>query len=428
MDQVELLRGFHAGEVSIRDYISQIESFFEKREPSVLAFIPEENRFKRLRKEAEDLSSRYPDPQNRPSLFGMLVGVKDIFHVDGFVTQAGSRLPSDELQDDEAESVTMLKKTGALIMGKTVTTEFAYFTPGPTRNPHNPEHTPGGSSSGSAAAVGAEVCPLALGTQTIGSIIRPAAFCGTVGLKPTYERISREGVIPLSPVLDHVGFFTPDVSTAKLVAPSIYMDWDDSNHLNRKPKIGIPSGPYLACASDYALSCFRTICDSLLEVGYELHRVQVMDDFQEIREQHDVIMSAEAAQVHKDWFERYENLYSPKFIELIKRGQLVTNSHLQTALKARKKFRKQMTQMIKDKDIDLWICPSTVGPAPKGLDSTGDPVMNLPWTQIGFPTLNIPAGKSDEDLPMGLQVVGKWNADEELLAWAEDIEKVVSQL
>ena len=426
MDQVELLHEFHAGEVSIRDYISQIESSFEKREPSVLAFIPEENRFKRLRKEAEDLSSRYPDPQNRPSLFGMLVGVKDIFHVDGFVTQAGSRLPSDELQGDEAESVTLLKKAGALIMGKTVTTEFAYFTPGPTRNPHNPEHSPGGSSSGSAAAVGAGLCPLALGTQTIGSVIRPAAFCGVVGLKPTYERVSRVGVIPLSPSLDHVGFFTPDVSTAKLVAPFLYVDWDDTSHLDSRPKLGIPSGPYLVCASDYALARFRTICDSLLDAGYVLRRIPVMDDFQEIRERHDVIMSAEAAQVHERWFEKYENMYSPKFTELVKRGQAVTNFQLQNALENRDNFRDQMTRIMNDNDIDLWICPPTTGPAPRGLESTGDPIMNLPWTQIGFPAVNLPTSKTEGDLPMGLQIIGKWNADEELLAWSEEIEKVLS--
>jgi len=428
MDQVELVRAFRTGEVAPSEYISQIETYFEKREPSVLAFVPEENRFERLCKEAEELLSQYPDPQIRPPLFGMLVGVKDIFHADGFTTQAGSRLPPDELQGSEAESVARLKKAGALILGKTVTTEFAYFTPGPTRNPHNPEHTPGGSSSGSAAAVGASLCPLALGTQTIGSVIRPAAFCGVFGLKPTYERISRSGVIPLSPSLDHIGFFTPDISIAKLVAPSIYTDWADSVLLDGKPTLGIPSGPYLVAASDYARASFRALCDTLLEAGYVLRRVPVMDDFQEIRERHDVIMSAEAAQVHKGWFEKHESMYSPKLTELVKRGQAVTNSQLHTALENRDKFRDQMTRIMNDNGIDLWICPPTTGPAPKGLNSTGDPVMNLPWTQIGFPAINLPAGKTIDGLPMGLQVIGKWGADEELLARAEDIEKVVSQL
>lgn len=426
MNQVEVARAFRAGEVSTSDYISQIKSDFEKREPDVLAFLPEEARFERLRKEADDLVFHFPDPPNRPPLFGMLVGVKDIFHADGFATQAGSRLPSDELQGDEAQSVTRLKKAGALIMGKTITTEFAYFTPGPTRNPHNPEHTPGGSSSGSAAAVGAGLCSLALGTQTIGSVIRPAAFCGVVGLKPTYERISREGVIPLSPSLDHIGFFTPDISAAKLVAPSLYIDWDTSNHLGKMPTLGIPTGPYLASVSDYAMACFRTICDLFSEAGYELQRVQVMGDFQEIRNRHDVIMSAEAAQVHAGWFEEYKSLYSPKFIDLVQRGRKITDEQLHNTLKAREEFRDQMTQIMGDNHVDLWICPPATGPAPRGLDSTGDPVMNLPWTQIGFPAVNLPTSRTEQGLPMGLQIIGKWGADEELLAWSEEIEKVVN--
>jgi len=397
-------------------------------EPSVLSFISEEDRFTRLFDEAEALVISYPESTKHPPLYGALVGVKDIFHAEGFITQAGSRLPAEVLQGREAESVTRLRNAGALIFGKTVTTEFAYFSPGPTRNPHNLEHTPGGSSSGSAAAVAAGYCHLALGTQTIGSIIRPAAFCGVVGVKPTYERISRAGVIPLSPSLDHIGFFTPDVSTAKQVAPSLYQNWHDSISLDKKPTLGIPEGPYLACASDYALVCFNAICQSLAEAGYELRRVPVMDDFQEIRDRHDAIMSHDAANVHNEWFNKHEILYSSKFSDLIHRGQLITNSQLQSALEARDQFQNDITQVMNDNNIDLWICPPTIGPAPKGLDSTGDPVMCLPWTQIGFPAINIPTTKNEEGLPMGLQLVGKWNLDESLLAWSEDIEKIVRKI
>jgi Asp-tRNA(Asn)/Glu-tRNA(Gln) amidotransferase A subunit family amidase len=427
MNYRQLVYAFHHGKISAGDLISGLQPLFDAREPLVLAFIPEAQRFERLQKEAEELSAQYPDPRKRPPLFGMLAGVKDIFHVDGFVTQAGSRLPTSELQGRQAESVTRLKNAGALILGKTVTTEFAYFTPGPTRNPHNPEHTPGGSSSGSAAAVGAGLCSIALGTQTIGSVIRPAAFCGTVGFKPTYERISRQGVIPLSPAFDHIGFFTPDVVTAKQAASVLIDDWKPET-AERKPTLGIPGGPYLACASDYALACFNAICQSLSDAGYKLRRVQVMDNFQEIRDRHDLIMSSDAANVHREWFAKYEDLYSPKFTELIKRGQIITNHQLQNALQARDAFRDQMTKTMTDNNIDLWICPPTVGPAPKGLDSTGDPVMCLPWTQIGFPAINIPAATDEDGLPMGLQIAGKWNADESLLAWVEDIEKVVRKL
>ena len=427
MTPIELVDALRSNQLPFPDYLSQVEAHFGAREPAVLAFVSEENRFGRLQKDADALVSSYPDIINRPTLYGLLMGVKDIFHVKGFRTQAGSRLPYEILQGDEAESVTRLKNAGALILGKTVTTEFAYFSPGQTRNPHNPQHTPGGSSSGSAAAVGAGLCPLALGTQTIGSIIRPAAFCGVVGVKPTYERISREGVSALSPSLDHIGFFTPDISTAKYVAPVLFNDWDDSISMDKRPILGIPEGPYLDSVSDEARNWFNAICDSLAEAGYELRRVPIMSDFQEMRSRHDVIMSAEAAQVHANWFDKYADLYSAKFTELIKRGQSITDSQLQNAFRARDTFRDLITQTMVDHSIDLWISPPTIGPAPKGLESTGDPVMNLPWTQIGFPAINLPSGKTEDGLPMGFQVVGKWNMDEAMLAWAEDLEKIVSR-
>jgi len=419
---MNLAQTFQAGEITAKEYVSQLESRFSIREPDVLAFIPEDNRFDRLLKEAEELIKKYPDANNRPALFGMTVGVKDIFHVKGFTTQSGSKLHPQDLQGNEAVSVTQLKNAGALIMGKTVTTEFAYFTPGPTRNPHNPNHTPGGSSSGSAAAIGANLCDITLGTQTIGSVIRPAAFCGVVGFKPTYERISREGVIPLSPMLDHIGLFANDVETAERVAAAMLESWRLENW-DRRPTLGIPEGPYLSCASDYALACFNNLCDSLAQAGFTLRRVHVMDDFQQIRDHHDAILSYDAANVHEHWFAKHENLYSQKFADLIRRGQKIFDR--QSHLEARDQFRNLITQTMKENQIDLWICPPAIGPAPKGLDSTGDPVMCLPWTQIGFPAINIPTTKNEDNLPMGLQLVGMWNADESLFAWAKEIEKVV---
>ena len=427
MMEYYLIEDMRSGQLPLPDFLSQVEARFLEYEPNVLALIPEEDRFKRLHEDADTLVLTYPDLIKRPVLFGALVGVKDIFQVEGFMTQAGSRLPSNLLQGAEAASVTRLKEYGALIFGKTVTTEFAYFFPGPTRNPHNPEHTPGGSSSGSAASVAAGFCHLALGTQTIGSIIRPAAFCGVVGFKPTYDRISREGVIPLSPSLDHVGFFTPDVETAQHAASVLIGNWR-LDTTDRKPTLGIPEGPYLASASDYALARFNAICDSLTQAGYELRRVPVLDDFQEIRNRHDVIMSAEAAEVHAEWFKQHQDLYSPKFTELIKRGQSVTSSQLKDAFAARDTFRDQMTQTMNDNNIDLWICPPAIDAAPKGLDATGDPVMCLPWTQLGFPAMNLPTGKNEAGLPMGFQIVGKWNSDEEVLRWASDLERTVSKI
>src|SRR5687768_9417567 len=180
-----LVRALKSGELLLLDYLAQLEARAAETDPAIEAMMPEPGRFERLQREAEALLARYPNPAERPALFGVPVGVKDILHVDGLVTRAGSKLPPEELQGPESAVVSALKQAGALILGKTVSTEFAYFGPGPTRNPHNPAHTPGGSSSGSAAAVGAGLAPLALGTQTIGSIIRPAAYCGVVGYKPS---------------------------------------------------------------------------------------------------------------------------------------------------------------------------------------------------------------------------------------------------
>ena len=150
-----------------------------------------------------------------------------------------------------------------------------------------------------------------------------------------------------------------------------------------------------------------------------------MPDFAEVRARNDVILSAEAADVHADWFREHESLYSTKFSDLVHRGQQIPHNELQNALAARDHFRADMRRTFLDHNIDLWITPSTVGPAPKGLDSTGDPVMNLPWTQAGLPAINLPAGKSQDGLPLGLQVVGNWYKDESLLFWAKELEKVL---
>ena len=423
-----LIDDLQSGALPLPEYLARIEARYEAGEASIQAFIPEANRFARLQVDAGNLMDRHPEPSTRPRLFGTLIGVKDIFHVDGFPTQAGSRLPAQPLQGREAESVTRLKEAGALVLGKTVTTEFAYFSPGPTRNPRNPEHTPGGSSSGSAAAVAAGFCQVALGTQTIGSIVRPASFCGVVGMKPTYDRISRQGVIPLSPSLDHVGIFTPDVETAVHAAPVLYNDWHEPTHSFERPRLGIPEGPYLQCTSKEGFSHFERVCRSLANAGYALQRVEVMPDFVEIRARHDLILAAEAARVHAEWFEKYENLYSAKFSELIRRGQPITDGQLQKALRARDQFRAELRRTFTDHNIDLWVCPSTIGAAPRGLESTGDPVMNLPWTQAGLPALNLPSGKDGSNLPLGLQVIANWNEDEALLFWAKDLENVLKIL
>ncbi len=416
----DLAAALRSGALPLADYLTEIEARVAAREPAVLALMAEPARWERLRAAAAELQVRYPDPARRPPLFGVLVGVKDIFHVAGLPTTGGSRLPPEVLAGPEAESVARLTAAGALILGKTVSTEFAYFGPGPTRNPHSPAgtpHTPGGSSSGSAAAVAAGLVPLALGTQTIGSIVRPASFCGVVGFKPTYERVSRAGVIPLFPSVDHIGPFALDVAGVALAASVLIPDWAPAERPARLPVLGVPEGPYLEQAEPAMLAHFRAVGACLVQAGYTVKAVPALPDFDAIRERQNALVAAEAAHVHAAWFAAYAALYHPKTRELIQRGQTISAAALADAQAGRAGLRQALTALMDAHGLDGWIAPAAPGPAPAGLESTGNPVMNLPWTQAGLPALSLPAGALG-GLPVGLQVIGRWQADETLLAWA----------
>jgi Asp-tRNA(Asn)/Glu-tRNA(Gln) amidotransferase A subunit family amidase len=421
-----LAADLRSGDLSPFDYLDRLAGRFDEREREVRAFLPEDGRFERLRREAETLVSRYPDESGRPPLFCVPIGVKDIFRVDGFETRAGSRLPPEELAGAQAEVVSLLREAGALILGKTVTTEFAYFQPGATRNPYDLERTPGGSSSGSAAAVGARLCPLALGTQTIGSVGRPASYCGVVGFKPSFGRFSLQGVIPLAPSLDHVGLFTHDVAGVRLVSPLLDDEWDERAIETRRPVLGIPEGTYLEHADAEALVGYRGCLDRLSAQGYEVRSARAFPDFSLIDTHHRMAVAAEAAHIHADWYETHGELYGPKTAELIERGETIHTDELSDALEGGRELRTVLADLMDERGIDLWVAPSAPGPAPRGLDSTGDPVMNLPWTYAGVPALTLPAWRVGA-LPMGLQVCGRWQADEQLLAWGEAIEEALAR-
>lgn len=422
-----LLDGLRSGKVDLLESIDQLEARFDTREADVRAFVPEGDRFARLRREAEQLQHAYPDPATRPPLFGLPVGVKDIFQVAGFTTRAGSRLPPELLQGAEAACVSHLRRDGALIVGKTVTTEFAYFAPGPTRNPRQLDHTPGGSSSGSAAAVAAGLCAVALGTQTIGSIIRPAAFCGVVGFKPTFGRVSAAGVIPLSPSLDHVGLFAGDVAGAAAVAARLCHGWQDDLVPSGQPILGIPEGPYLDAAEPEGLAHFRRDSDRLSAAGFVIRPVAALADFAAVRRHHLALMAAEAADTHARWFDAHEALYHPRTAELIRRGRGVGDGERQAALAYLGQTRQRLVDLMAEYGLDVWLCPPAPGPAPRGLDSTGDPVMNLPWTFAGLPVLTLPTGEDAAGLPLGLQLVGRWQEDELLLQYAQLIAATIGQ-
>lgn len=416
-----------SGQLDLLSYLNELCDRVDAYDTEIQALLPEANRRARLLDEARTLQTRFPDPVSRPPLYGIPVGVKDMFYVDGFPTRAGSRLPEETFSGAEAECVTMLREAGALILGKTVSTEFAYFEPGPTRNPRNLNYTPGGSSSGSAAAVAAGFCPLALGTQTIGSTIRPAAFCGIVGFKPGYERISVMGVIPCAPSVDTVGLFTQDIEGMALVAALLCRDWRPvSQSPARLPVLGVPDGPYLAQASQEGLAAFAQQVSSLEQVGYTVKRVLVMADIEEINHRHMLLVFAEMAAVHEEWFAQYEPLYRPRTVDAIRAGQQIGVAELAVARDGRLKLRRELQTFMLQKQIDLWLCPAAPGSAPEGIQTTGNSIMNLPWTHAGLPAVTLPAGTTPNGLPLGLQVVGAFMADEQLLAWSTIIAKTLA--
>ena len=417
----EIISQIQTKELTPEKLIDDLCDKLDKWDSKIKSFLPEINRRERLKRDLKKLYQKFPDPQDRPILFGIPIGIKDIFHVDGFETKAGSGLPSEIMQGKESEVVTKLKEAGALIMGKTVTTEFAYFHPGATCNPHNFDHTPGGSSSGSAAAVAAGFCPLALGTQTIGSISRPASFCGIIGFKPSFGRISTKGVIPFSQSADHIGFFTQNIEGSKIIASLLCNNWKSGMpEINKKPVLGIPEGEYLQQASPEILSTFWKAVDRLKQKGFKIKSIPALDNIDEINEQHKLMNAAEFAEVHKKWFNEYGDKYHQVSIDLIEKGRSVPSKALNKAIKDRIQLLENLEQLQKENEIDLWISPSTVTTAPYGLDSTGDPAMNLPWTYAGIPTISIPFGLSGK-LPFGIQFTGKFNEDEILYKLIKDI-------
>lgn len=425
---LETVTSLHTGELDLLAYINELCDRVDADEPRIQALLPEADRRTRLLAESQALQARFPDLASRPPLFGIPVGIKDIFIVDGFPTRAGSQLPPELFVEPEGDCVHSLRTAGALILGKTVTTEFAYFEPGPTRNPYNLDYSPGGSSSGSAAAVAAGFCPLAIGTQTIGSTIRPAAFCGIVGFKSSYGRIPMTGGILCSETFDHVGIFTQDVAGMELVASLLCKNWQkiEMGMFDALPVLGVPDGPYLAQASPEGLAAFEKQLTLLEKAGYTVRHVRAMGDIEAINQRHSRIVFAEMAQVHSEWFARYEQLYRPRTAAAIREGQEVSAGELSELRAGPAKLRAELEMLMTQAGIDVWICPSAPGPAPKGITSTGSPLMNLPWTHAGMPAVSLPAGRTAGGLPLGLQCAGDFMADEYLLKWTAPIAEIVA--
>jgi Asp-tRNA(Asn)/Glu-tRNA(Gln) amidotransferase A subunit family amidase len=430
MTAYESLEKIRSGEIALSDFITAIFETIEKKEPRLQVFAPHTYDRSWIQNHARMLTDAYPNPGGRPPLFGLPVGIKDIIRVDGYETRCGSKLPPSLFRGEEASSVKRLKDAGALMFGKTVTAEFAGTAPGPTRNPHNPDHTPGGSSSGSAAGVAAGYFLLALGTQTSGSVIRPAAFCGVVGFKPSLGRVPTDGVIPFSRSTDHVGIFVPDTSLItpvmnavsdgwKPVPASVQMDGPD-----RTVRLGIPEGPYLDKTLRPAIGHFRKTIDRIGENGFIVRPVPVFDDIETLHRCHRRLVTGEITRVHRKWYRDHSGLYRRRTAAYFDAGREVTEEELEQLRGMQMKLRDRIESLMEKHEIDAWICPAATGAAPKGIDSTGDPIMNMPWTNAGLPAITIPDGTDGSGLPYGLQIAGKFMEDEKTAAIAGALEKL----
>jgi len=363
-------------------------------------------------------------------LHGVPVGVKDIFDTSDMPTEDGTPLHRGRRPARDATAVTRLRAAGAVILGKTVTTEFAVYAPGKTRNPHDPERTPGGSSSGSAAAVGAGMVPLALGTQTNGSVIRPASYCGVVGYKPTFGLISRHRVLPLSRRLDHVGVFARSVPDAALLAETLI--GFDENDPDTKPTAAFrlpqaadeepPISPRLAFvkppgwdeqASEDTQAAFAELVELL---GDDAEELVLPEMFSQVLDWHRTVMESDLARSLAREYSVAADELSATLREMIQRGR----GHLAVDYNAAAEGQELLNAVL-DKlfeRCDALVAPAATGEAPLGLESTGNPVFATPWTFCGVPAISLPLLEGEHGLPMGVQLVGPRGDDARLLRTA----------
>ena len=350
-------------------------------------------------------------------MHGVPVGLKDIFYTAGMKTTACSRIYADFVPDYDATCVTKLKEAGAIILGKAVTTEFATSDPSPSRNPWNREHTPGGSSSGSSVAVAAGMCPAALGSQTGGSTCRPAAYNGIVGLKPTYGRISRYGVVPVSWSLDTVGILVRTVTDAAILLQA--MAGHDPNdpgsadvpvpdfleEMGRNsgpPRLGLlRQGYFFDRSTEEVRQHTLNVAAQLAEAGAIIEEVELPDSFDAAPDVQRVVMNVECAAFHEEFFRHRADEYGPRLRANIEMGQLIPSVTYLHAQRLRREFRRDLSELAGN--VDALLMPATPAPAPRDLDTTGDAAFQAPWTSAGLPTVVVPSGLSEEGLPLGVQ-------------------------
>ena len=442
---VQSLRGGLAvGEFSINELLQACLQRISCREPQVQAWTYLD--IDRAQKQADKweqvlIQQRYQSLGNFP-LLGIPIAVKDIFATLDMPTEWGMKVYQNRYLDDEAAVVSYLKAAGAIVLGKTVTTALATATAGPTTNPHNCAHTPGGSSSGSAAAVADGMVPLAIGSQTMGSVLRPAAYCGVFGFKPSFGLISRYGMMPVSQILDHVGLFARSLDDIQrlfsvLAQPDLrdpdcqfsqrmVLAENPISHGNRPIRLGLVKMPHWEQAEDIIQTRLMQAVEVLRQADITVRLVSLPAEFDQAWHIVQTLCAYGLYQNHGVLLTDNADQCSPLLERWLKRGQSISDDAYQQACQWRDRYRELLTPIFAQ--YDAVLSPATTGPAPSGLDNTGSPIFCGLWTLCGGPALNLPLGSTTNGLPLGCQLVGARYRDRHLLTVAEKCWQILKRV
>lgn len=412
----ELARLKERREFSSMELIEDCIARIETREPQVRAF--QHVDFDRIR----NALAQPVAVASGTNLAGIPFGVKDIMDTCDMPTAWGSPIYAANRPPRDAGCVASLRARGAVAAGKTVTTEFACFHSGKTRNPQNLEHTPGGSSQGSAAAVADNMLPFALGTQTAASVIRPAAFCGVAGYKASRGEFDLGGVCSLSQSLDSLGFFARDARDFAIIRAAMLGDAPGAA-LAKPVKIGLNRTPHWRDASAESRALIESTAVKLERLGVVVEEVGIGPMDGALTEAHKQVMAFETARARAFEYHRFADLLSPQMRSLIEEGLAITRQRYTAALALAAQWAAKLDRILAD--VDCLLAPSAVGEAPRGLDGTGDPLFSRMWTLLGVPCVTLPADRGPADLPLGIQLIGRHRHDDELIARASWVQSII---
>ena len=431
----QIARQVRARELTAVDVVESLLAHIDAVEPQVQAWVYLDR--EAVLADAQQRQQELESGGETGPLHGVPIGIKDIYYTAGIPTTACSKLYQDFVPEYDAAPLARLKQAGAIMLGKTVTTEFACLDPSRTKNPWNAAHTPGGSSSGSAASVASRMCPAALGSQTVGSVLRPASYNGVVGLKPTYGRVSRHGVVPVSWSLDTMGWMSRSVEDAALLLQVMagpdpndpvaarfpggdYLSGLDSAS---PPRIGLVRSFFMEECDDETRAHVTAAVGQLAAAGAVVEELALPESFNTAIEDQRIIMTTEAAAFHKPMYETRSQDYQPLLREMLRGGLETDGVTYSRALERRLRFITDMQAL--SQRVDVMLTPSTPTPALANLTNTGNTMFQGPWTSCGLPSITIPSGLAESGLPFGLQIISGPFQEERLLAAARWCERVL---